>query len=78
MSELVLKEFTIGASHTIRTAPYESFKVEAQITCGSKIGCTEEEFAHTLTLAQARLKDILRDTYKSQKPAKLKNETEPE
>lgn len=64
---LVVKDFTIGAGHTISTGPYENIKVEASITCGSKIGCTDEEFRETLMSAQQKLKEILRETYLSQR-----------
>lgn len=65
--KLVMKEFTIGVHHVISTGPFENIKVEAHITCGSKVGATDEEFKETLKLAQAKLKEILRDTYLSQK-----------
>ena len=69
-TKLVVKEFTIGCHHTISTGPYENIKVEAHITCGSKVGATDEEFKETLAMAQTKLKEILRETYASQKRPK--------
>jgi hypothetical protein len=67
INPLVLKEFTIGVTHTISTGvPYENIKVEARITCGVKIGGTDEEFAETLKLAEEKLKHLAMETYKAQ------------
>lgn len=69
--KLELLEFKIGAHHTISTGPYENIKVEAQITCGVRRGTTDEQFKEILKQAEDRLKELLRETYRSQKrPAK--------
>lgn len=62
-SSLLLKDFSIGAFHTFSLPNYENFKIEARITCGVKIGSTDEEFRATLKEAQDKLKEILRDLY---------------
>lgn len=67
VEKLVLKEFSIGTHHTISVAPFESLRIEASITCGCRIGCTDQEFRETLALAEARLREILEETYRNQK-----------
>lgn len=65
--QLELMQFTIGTHHTISTGPYENIKVEGSITCGVRRGTTDDQFKEILQLAETRLKDILRETYRSQK-----------
>ena len=77
-AQLALMEFKIGCKHTISTGvPYENIKVEAQITCGFKRGGTDEEFKETLKLAEAKLKEIIVETYKAQKRP-TKAQTQPQ
>ena len=74
-TQLHLMEFKIGCTHTISTGvPYENIKVEAQITCGFKRGGTDEEFRETLKLAEAKLKEIIVETYNAQKRPKPKSQ----
>jgi hypothetical protein len=67
---LSIREFQIGTAHTISTGNYENIKVEAHIKFGLKVGYTEEELRECIKEAQARLKEILRETYVSQKRQK--------
>lgn len=69
--ELALMEFSIGVTHTISTGvPYENIKVEARITCGVRRGTTNEQFKEVLGQAETKLKEIVVETYNSQKRPK--------
>jgi hypothetical protein len=60
----MIKEFTIGASHTINLGNYESLKIEASITVTPNEGeITEQE----KTEAQSDLRALLVATYNDQR-----------
>lgn len=72
--KLTIREFTVGAAHTIATAPYENLKVSAELACSVPEDCTEEQWFLLRQEAQGRLKELLRETYSNQKPKKSQPE----
>ena len=67
---IAVREIRIGTTHTISMPNYENIKVEASITFGVPIGCSDEELKVYVQDAQARLKMLLRETYVTQKRQK--------
>lgn len=65
--KIYIREVKIAAGHTISTAPFENLKLEASLTFGVPVGCTDEELHAYVLDAQGRLKRILRETYIHQK-----------
>jgi len=72
----MIKEFTIGASHTINLGEYESYKVTAEVTFDVNFnGGVEDvrEYAGLRSKAQDALKELLKETYMAQRPQKLRS-----
>ena len=69
--KILIREFRIGAAYVLSTGDFENYRWEASITCGGKVGATEEEFKQEVRQAQEKLKQILVETYLKQLPKKL-------
>lgn len=65
--KLQVLDFTIGTTHTISLGNFENIKVEASISVGVPVECTDEQFFMLRQEAQTKLKEILRETYLAQK-----------
>ena len=68
--KVLVREIKIGTTHTISFPNYENIKVEASLTFGVPVGCTDEEFTTYMQDAQARLRKIIQQTYIAQKRQK--------
>lgn len=60
----MLKEFTVGASHTINLGNYESLRVEASVTVVIQEG---EDYGTLRENAQKDLRTLLEQTYVAQR-----------
>jgi hypothetical protein len=60
---MVLKEFTIGASHTLNLGNYESTRIEASVTFSVPEG---DDFDACKAKAQQDLTKLLQETYTAQ------------
>lgn len=64
----MIREFTVGASHTVNLGNYESIKVEAQVVIDVPDGATDDDRVWTQMKADAQiqLRKLLEETYKAQ------------
>lgn len=64
----MIKEFTVGASHTINLGNYESTKIEASVTVAVAEGVADNEYEWSLTKANAQkeLRTLLEETFRNQ------------
>jgi hypothetical protein len=65
----MMKEFTIGASHTINLGHYESLRVEASVTKSLNQG---DDVLAEMQRAQSELRELLQSTFYQQRE-KLRN-----
>lgn len=68
---VMIKEFTIGAAHTINLGHYESMRVEASVTVHVT---NEDDLDQLRNNAQVELRSMLEETYKRQRRERKKNE----
>jgi hypothetical protein len=62
-----VREFTVGAGHTIATGQFENIRLYAEIKATIKVGYTEEEFKEALNEVETKLRMILKETFIAQK-----------
>lgn len=64
----MIKEFSIGCSHTVNLGNFESTRVEASVTIDVPEGATDDDrvWSQIKADAQVQLRKLLEDTYKSQ------------
>ena len=70
----MLKQFTVGAAHTLNLGNYESMRIEASVTWDVPEGAEQTEYDRLKTEAQAELRRLLEHTYKAQRRERKKNE----
>ena len=63
----MIKEFTIGVSHTINLGHYESMKIEASVTMDVQNYDFDEDIEGRRERAQTELRQLLEQTYLKQK-----------
>jgi hypothetical protein len=77
----MLKEFTIGVSHTINLGHYESMRIEASVTLAAtedfQPDAFPEAWAELKEKAQTELRSLLRETYLKQKRKNGNDQREP-
>ena len=60
----MIKQFTIGASHTLNTGNFSSFRVEAQLVVEVPLG---DDYEILKDKAQSELRRLLEETYRVQR-----------
>jgi hypothetical protein len=59
----MITQFSVGCSRTINLGNFESLRVEASVT----VDCPEDgDFSQMKSAAQAQLRQLLEETYRSQ------------
>jgi len=63
----MIKEFTVGVSHTINLGNYESMRIEASVAVSVPDDQTYDSLVDLKKHAQVELRHLLEETYRTQR-----------